>query len=60
MKFNGIGILGIIGTVLTIGGSIVSSIVSNKKMDETIKNEVAKQLADEYNGPAWAVLFFQK
>ena len=47
MKFNGIRILGIIGTVLTIGGSIVSSIVSNKKMDETIKNEVAKQLADK-------------
>lgn len=47
MKFNSIGILGIIGTVLTIGGSIVSSIVSNKKMDETIKNEVAKQLADK-------------
>lgn len=47
MKFNGIGILGIIGTVFTIGGSIVSSIVSNKKMDETIKNEVAKQLADK-------------
>lgn len=47
MKFNGIGILSIIGTVLTIGGSIVSSIVSNKKMDETIKNEVAKQLADK-------------
>ena len=47
MKFNGIGIFGIIGTVLTIGGSIVSSIVSNKKMDETIKNEVAKQLADK-------------
>lgn len=47
MKFNGIGILGIIGTVLAIGGSIISSIVSNKKMDETIKNEVAKQLADK-------------
>lgn len=47
MKFNGIGILGIISTVLTIGGAIVSSIVSNKKMDETIKNEVAKQLADK-------------
>lgn len=47
MKFNMVGILGVVGTVLTIGGSIISSIVSNKKMDETIKNEVAKQLADK-------------
>ena len=47
MKFNTVGILGVVGTVLTIGGSIISSIVSNKKMDETIRKEVAKQIANK-------------
>ena len=47
MKFNMVVILGVVGTVLTIGGSIISSIVSNKKMDETIRKEVAKQIANK-------------
>ena len=47
MKFNVVGILGVVGTVLTIGGSIVSSIVSNKTMDETIRKEVTKQLSNK-------------
>ena len=47
MKFNMVGSLGVVGTVLTIGGSIISSIVSNKKMDETIRKEVAKQIANK-------------
>ena len=47
MKFNMVGILGVVGTVLTIGGSIISSIVSNKKMDETISKEVTKQLSNK-------------
>ena len=47
MKFNMVGILGVVGTVLTIGGSIISSIVSSKKMDETIRKEVAKHIANK-------------
>lgn len=47
MKFNMVGILGVVGTALTIGGSIISSIVSSQKMDETIKKEVAKQIANK-------------
>lgn len=47
MKFNMVGILGVVGTVLTIGGSIISNIVSNKKMDETIRKEVTKQLSNK-------------
>ena len=47
MKFNMVGILGVVGTILTIGGSIISSIVSNEKMDETIRKEVAKQIANK-------------
>ena len=47
MKFNMVGILGVVGTVLTIGGSIISGIVSNKKMDETIRKEVTKQLSNK-------------
>lgn len=43
-KFDVVGLIGIVGTVLGIAGTVVSSIATNKKMDATIQKEVAKAL----------------
>lgn len=48
-KIDIVGIIGIVGTVLGIAGTVVSGIASNKKMDATIQKEVAKALAEKNN-----------
>lgn len=40
-------VLGIAGLILSLAGTVVSSMSEDKKLDERIANEVAKQLANK-------------
>lgn len=47
MKGTGLKILGIVGMVLGVGGTLISNIVSEKNMKQTVAEEVAKALSEK-------------
>lgn len=46
-KFNGVKVVGIVGTVLGVAATLVSNWTQQKTMDETIKKEVEKALTSK-------------